>query len=208
MALGDLYASLDDLKTYLSIDQSKESHDDALQSALESATAEIERHCNRQFNKATSATPRVYAPTNYRTVEVDDFHTTTGLVVKLDTNGDGGFATTVSASDYEASPLNGVVDGQPGWPYYKLRLLGANRIPCSYNGRQGRVQVTAQWGWSEVPAPVKQACLIMAAETFQLKDAPFGVAGMDQFGTVLRVRDNRMAAAKLARYVRNRMLVG
>jgi hypothetical protein len=48
----------------------------------------------------------------------------------------------------------------------------------------------------------------MAAETFQLKDAPLGVAGMDAFGSALRVRDNAMAASKLAPYVRDRFLVG
>lgn len=208
MAIGDTYVDLAELKSYLQIDASKTSLDDALTSALESASSEIERHCNRQFNKATAATPRVYAPTALRAVEVDDFWTTTDLVVEMDTGGDGSFSTVVPSTDYELYPYSGVVDGQPGWPYYKLRLVGGTRFPTLYNGRRGTVRVTAQWGWDTVPAPVQQACLIIAAETFQLKDAPFGVAGMDQFGSVFRVRDNRMAAAKLARYVRNRVMVG
>lgn len=208
MALGETYVTLAELKDYLQIADSKTSLDDALTSALESATAEIERHCNRQFNKAETATPRVYAPGTCRSADVDDFYTTTGLVVEVDSNGDGTFATTVPSSAYELYPYSGVVEGQPGWPYYKLSLVGGTRFPALYNGRTGTLRVTAQWGWDAVPAPVQQACLIIAAETFQLKDAPFGVAGMDQFGTVLRVRDNRIASGKLARYVRNRVMVG
>jgi hypothetical protein len=61
------------------------------------------------------------------------------------------------------------------------------------------VQITALWGWSAVPDPVKQATLIIAAEQWKLKDAPFGVAGFGEFGPI-RVRDNPMAASLLARY--------
>lgn len=198
-ALGESYASLDELKDYLKIPTTKQLHDQALTDALESASAEIERHCNRQFNKQTTTTARVYSPDTYDRVWVDDFHTTTGLVVTND-------GAVLDSSDYELYPLNGVSDGQPGWPFWKIKLKQGNRFVCR-NG-EATVSVTAQWGWAAVPAPIRQACLIMAAETFQLKDAPFGVAGMDTFGTVLRVRDNKMAETKTSRYCRNRFLVG
>jgi hypothetical protein len=47
----------------------------------------------------------------------------------------------------------------------------------------------------------------MAAETWKLKDAPFGVLGIDEFG-VVRVRQNKMAASKLAPYSKTRLLIG
>ena len=68
--------------------------------------------------------------------------------------------------------------------------------------------MTAKWGWEAVPEAVRQATVIIAAETFQLKDAPFGTAGMDQFGNIYHVRDNRIAAGKLARYCRRRIPAG
>lgn len=210
MAIGDPYVTLAELKDYLfgSEHVANTGNDMALTSALESATSEIERHCNRQFNAASSATARVYAPDTAHLVHVDDFHTTTDLVVEVDSSGDGSFSTVVPASSYELYPYNGVVDGQPGWPYQRIRLVGGTRFPSLWNRRTGTVRVTAQWGWTTVPAPVQQACLIMAAETFKMRDAPFGVAGMDQFGALFRVRDNRIAAAKLARFVKNRIMVG
>lgn len=205
MAVGDPYATLGELKGYLKLTGSA-TYDDLLTQALESASDEIERHCNRQFNKDTAPSARVYVPDTYHLVQVDDFHTTTDLVVEVDGSGDGVFEQAIT--DYELFPLNGVVEGQPGWPFYRIRPLNGALFYCSFPySRKATVRVTAQWGWAAVPPPVKQACLILAAENFQLKDAPFGVVGTDTFGEV-RIRENRMVAAKLARYKRHGVLVG
>lgn len=200
MAIGDPYASLDELKDYLKM-ATKDSYDDALLDALSSVTSEIEAKCNRHFNKATSATIRSYYPDSRYLAKVHDFYTTDDLVVAINGN------ELTEGVDYELHPLDGVVDGQPGWPYWKIRLLGGRAFP--YRPSTGApLKVTAKWGWNAVPAPVKQACLIMAAETFQLKDAPLGVAGMDAFGSALRVRDSSVARNKLAPYARDLFLVG
>lgn len=206
MALGDPYVELEDLKAYLKIKPEKIEQDDNIQDAINSASGEIEKHCNRQFQRAETATARVYEPDDAYTVSVDDFWSTTGLVVEVDTNGDGSFSTVVPASDYEVYPRNGVVDGQVGWPYYEINFVG-DSLPI-YHRRKGIVRVTAKWGWQNVPEAVRQAAVIIAAETFQLKDAPFGTAGMDQFGNIYHVRDNRIAAGKLARYCRRRIPAG
>jgi hypothetical protein len=206
MALGDPYIELGRLKDYLKIKPDKIEQDDNLIDAIASASGEIEKHCNRQFNNADVAVARIYEPDDNCTVSVDDFWTTDGLIVEVDTNGDGTFSTVVPASDYEVYPRNGVVDGQIGWPYYEIGFV-SDTLP-TYVRRKGIVRVTAKWGWPTVPEAVRQAAVIIAAETFQLKDAPFGTAGMDQFGNIYHVRDNRIAAGKLARYCRNRIPAG
>jgi hypothetical protein len=53
------------------------------------------------------------------------------------------------------------------------------------------VQITALWGWPAVPSLVTEACYQLAEETFKLKDAPFGVAGVNDFG-VLRIGNQTM----------------
>jgi hypothetical protein len=206
MALGDPYVELARLKDYLKFKPDNEAQDDNLMDAINAASGEIEKHCNRQFNKADEATARVYEPDDEYTVAVDDFWSTDGLKVEVDSNGDGTFVYEVPSSDYEVYPRNGVVDGQPGWPYYEIQFV--NSVLPIYSRRRGVVRVTAKWGWTAVPEAVRQACVIIAAETFQLKDAPFGTAGMDQFGNIYHVRDNRIAAGKLARYCRNRIPAG
>lgn len=202
MAIGDPYATLTELKSYLKITDA--SDDSELTDALTSASKGITKFCKRQFNKETSATARTYRPTRPGLAMVADFHTITGLVIAT-ADSDGVFDTTWTSADYELEPLNGIRDGESGWPFWKIRVADSSALSFPLHSR-ATLQVTAQWGWATVPAPVKQACLILAAETFKLKDAPFGVAGFGDFGAV-RVRDNPMAKAKLIPYRRNAVLV-
>ena len=197
MALGDPYAILPDLKSRMDIDD--DTDDTRLTESLNSASREIESWCRRQFNKTTDASAREFRPQNSRWAYVDDFHTITDLVIAT---GDS-YSTVWAAADYQLEPLNGIVSGQTGWPYN--RIVGVNRTFSHCN--RPTLQVTAQWGWTAVPAPVKEACLIIAAESFKLGDAPFGVAGFGEFGPV-RVRMNTRAQTLLAPYRRNPVLVG
>lgn len=203
MALGDSYATLAELKTYANA--TKDTYDTLLTDALEAASRAVEQACNRQFNDAGSATARVYYPDHSCLVRPDDFHTTTGLVVKTDTGNDGTFETTWAAADFEVRPLNGVVSGQAGWPYNQIWSDGSLLFPTG--ARRAPVEVTARWGWAAVPKPIKQATLIIAEELYKLKDAPFGVAGNGTYGEI-RVRDNPMAMKKLMPYVINPVMVG
>lgn len=202
MALGDAYATVDDLKGYLNIPDAVD--DVELTAALAAVSRGIEKFCRRQFNKATTATARLFAPGRCALATVDDFHTTTGLIIATDPGGDGAFDATWAASDYQLEPLNGIADGEQGWPYYRIRTL-RQTFPAS-TGRAS-LQVTAQWGWAAVPDPVHQACRVLASETFKLADAPFGVAGFGEYG-VVRIRQNPMAAAMLAPYRLDPVLVG
>jgi hypothetical protein len=205
VALGDPYTTVDQLKSYLQI---ADTVDDAeLEDALATATREIETHCDRQFNDSGSATARVFHPDSMCLTPVDDFHTTAGLIVRTDSGGDGSYATTWDAADYQLEPLNGIMDGLPGWPYNKIRAVSSKYFPTCHRGahdrrvtaRRASVEVTATWGWAAVPDPVRQACLILAAETFKLRSAPFGVAGFGEYG-VVRVRENPKVCSLLKPY--------
>lgn len=204
MALDAPYITADDLRDYLTVTKERPTETVELESAVDSISREIERHCGRQFNQAGTTSARMYVPDSATWTYVDDFHTTTGLVVEVDLAGNDTW-TTWAADDYQLEPLNGIVEGQSGWPYYKLRALSRS-FPVCRSGR-ATVRVTADWGWAAVPDPVVQAAKILAAETFTLRTAPLGVAGVDDYG-IVRVRDSRMAAAKLSKYVKRRLLVG
>lgn len=201
MALGDPYATLAQLKTRLNISDTND--DTALTSALAAASRAIEGYCGRQFNDAGSASARVYYPDDLVTVTVDDFSTTAGLIVAADYSNAGTYSTVISASNYQLEPLNNVFDGTPGWPYYRIRAIQTwyPLLIASVGFPRTAIQITAQWGWSAVPNPVVEACLMLAEETFKMKDAPFGVAGFSNYGAV-RVRDNPKVDSLLARYMR------
>lgn len=226
MAIGDPYVTLAQMKNYFDIPTNKVSMDERLTDAIDSASREIEQYCGRQFNQDAAPSPRIYEPDSWNRIEVDDFYTTTGLVVASDYAGDQSYATIYTAADYELYPLSGVVDGIPGWPYHRIRL-SRNTFPFydfgygntygrGFGRRQGTVQVTAAWGWAAVPSTIKQACKLIAAQTFKMADAPLGVAGMDVVrGTtfsgpygVARVQDLPQVAAKLDRFKSMRIMVG
>lgn len=203
MALGASYATLSELKARLGIDSGITTDDAALTNALATVSRNIEQMTGRQFNDADTVSARVYRPVTYCRVAVDDFHTDTGLIVQTDDGDDGTFETTWAAADFELEPVNGVVDGQPGWPYRSIRAVEGRQWIM---GRRATVKITARWGWSAVPAAVKEATLIAAEETFKLKDSPYGVAGFGEFG-VVRIRESAKVATLLAPYRRSPVLV-
>jgi len=202
VALGDPYAQLYELKNRLGITDNV--HDDDLTEKLAGASREVEDHTSRQFNDAGEVSARVYVPTSRCLAEVDDFHTIAGLIIETDESDTGSYDLTWATTDYQLEPLNGIVDGQIGWPFYDIKAVASKYFPF---GRRAGLRVTAQWGWASVPDPVKDATLILAAESFKLREAPFGVAGFGEFG-VVRVRDMPLVGRKLRKYVREPVLVG
>ena len=205
MPLGDSYATLAELRGRVGItDATFTTEDTRLTAALAAASRGIEKLCGRQFNSAGSATARVYEPRTQRTVNVDDLHTTSGLVIKIDTAGDGTYSTTITSAQYQLRPLNGVVDGETGWPWSEVEAVNGLCWPTSWD--IAPVQVTANWGWAAVPTPVKEASLILAEEIYRLKEMPFGVGGYGQFG-IIRARANPMVMARVGPYVRDLVMV-
>lgn len=200
MALGDLYVPVAELKHYVGIEVTNTAEDTKLEWALQSTTVGINKICGRQFNQAGVVSSRRYYPATDRKVLVHDFHTEVGLVVATDEDDDGIFETVWSTSDYQLEPLDGIVDDEIGWPFYRIRAVGSRRFPM--RGLRASVRVSIDWGWAAVPEPVKTATRIVAEETWKLADAPFGFAGFAEFG-VMRVRDNQMAMTKIGPYQRD-----
>lgn len=191
------YISTSTLKSYLAISDSVD--DTELDQSIDGASRLVDGVCKRRFYADGTTSTRVYHPINSKVVYTDDISTSTGLAVETDTADDGSFDTTISSGNYELHPHNGVVDGLEGWPYTKIELVEADTFPTA--GRRARVRVTADWGWASTPEPVQQATLILATELFKRKDAPFGVAGISDFG-LLRIREDPRVMSLLAPYVR------
>lgn len=201
MAIGDNYATDAELKSRLGISDAND--DVAIAAAMSTSSRNVEKYCRRQFNDSEAVSARRYYPLSREIVLVDDFHTTTGLVVETDVDDDGTYETLWASSDYECFPLGGVRDGVTGWPYWKLRAVDAY---CFYDTRRPNVRVTARWGWEAVPASVKEATLALAEEVFKMKDSPYGIAGFGEFGFV-RVRENPKIVSMLKDYRRKAIRV-
>lgn len=201
MAFGDLYATLSDFKSRVGVTNNE--HDDRFRAALTVASRGVEKFCGRQFNTVAGATARKYKPVGHRLCLVDDLVSVTSL--KTDDSNVGTYNITWATTDYELSPLNGISDGEPGWPYWRIgaTLQQSRCFPC-YS--RATVQVTAVWGWPAVPVAVQEATLIVAEEISKLRDTPFGVGGYGDFG-VIKTRENPFASRMLAPYRRDAVLV-
>ena len=192
MAITNGYITQNDLKAFVGIPTSDTADDDLLDNAINGASRQIDAFCGRKFYADTSATAREYFTNDYFKLYVDDISTTTDLVIKYDDDDDGTYETTVPSTEYKLLPINGVVGGIEGSPYYLIQLNsdGDYEWPLSNTSNRPYAQITAKWGYENTPEPIKYACKMLASELFAMRNAPLGVAGVGDFG-VVNVQQNR-----------------
>lgn len=208
MAWGDSYVTAAELKGYLGISDTVD--DTTIGYAVSAASRAVDQHCTRQFNQTASGTVRTFEAVDFYRLVMPGFSDVVSVsALATDDNWDGTYETVWTTSDYQLWPPN--TDAAPETaPYTEIRAIGSYAFPVpgtwTQPVRKNLVQVTGVFGWPEVPADVKQATFIVAAEIWKLKDAPFGALGMADLG-IVRVGDNRRAASLLAPYVRFPVLV-
>lgn len=195
MSVTNGYATLTEVKSALRLTDTVD--DAALEVSIEAASRMLEGHCGRRFYADTTTSARTYVASNPYHLTVDDFLTTTGLVVKTDTALDATWSTTITAANVQSEPLNALRDGV-GWAYTALSIVGssASYFPCV--SRQALVQVTAKWGWPAVPHEIRQACIIQTAALMKAVDAPLGIAGFGDMGGMRLRQSLHPSAAALA----------
>ena len=89
------------------------------------------------------------------------------------------------------------------FPHFMNGRTGAT-IPFT---RKDRVKITGIWGWADVPPNVTAAALILAADLFKAKDAPWGIAGFGDLGMV-KVQSNPWVVELLRGYINVSSKVG
>jgi hypothetical protein len=181
------YATLNDVKTAARIQDGVD--DSLLELAIESASRMIDEYTMRNFYNAGTAV-RVFVPDHNDVVAIDDAVSISEIAVSTMLNKT--YDQVWSAVDYQLEPLNGVADGLAGWPITRIRAVGTYEFPDGntryrYEGRYGQediatVQVTGVWGWSAVPAAIKQATIIQAMRIFKRLDSPLGVISSPDTG--------------------------
>ena len=120
----------------------------------------IDGKLRRFFNKDAAAVSRVYIPAESTlAIWVDDL-AMEPTAVKLDTGGDGLFATTLATTDYELLPLNANRGPEPR-PYTRIGMTSWGKYSSFSAGE--RVEVTAQFGWPAVPEAIQRATIHLTA---------------------------------------------
>lgn len=199
MAISNGYCSLADVKAALRIPTSDTVDDALLELSVETASRQIDDHCERFFYKTSSVT-RKFAPRDSYTCEVDDVVTLTTL--KSSTDGDGVFDATWSATEYQTEPLNSLSGGTPS-PVTLLRAVDDKLFPV-YGG-EATVEVTGVFGWNAIPTAIKFATILYASRLFKRMDSPLGVAGIGDIGVIRVSRLDPDIESLVAPYKKPRM---
>jgi di/tripeptidase len=176
MAITNGYTTLSEVKAILRITDNVD--DTLLETCVESASRQIDTHCERVFTYGTAT--RVYTPRDSYVTEIDDLISLTTL--KTSSAADGVFDITWTATDYQLEPLNGLSGGLYS-PYTVIRAVGDYLYTTT--GEEATTQVTGVFGYgTAVPTDVKQACNLLAIRQFKRYDSPLGVAGFGDIGVV------------------------
>ena len=167
MAWAPDYAEVDDLAAYTRIPD--DADDVQLGLAIATASRGIDDHCRRQFGLVAAPEARHYpvrwdARRGQYVADIDDLMTTTGL--ELDGE---------AVADPLLLPRNAAAKGGP-WTTLVLSDAPAREV-----------EITARWGWAEVPDAIVQACLLQASRLFSRRNSPYGVAGSPDTGSELRL---------------------
>jgi hypothetical protein len=185
MALTNAYATVAQVKASLRITDSVD--DTLIENAIAAASRLIDGYCSRVFyNMGSSA--RFYAASDPYFCPIDDCISVTEVATALTSNGNydtvwANPTTNQNNGDYQLEPLNAAypTDGIVA-PTTGIRALWRYLFPTI--GGNALVRVTGTWGWSAVPDPVTQACVIQSARIYKRNDSPTGVMGFGDMGIV------------------------
>lgn len=135
----------------------------AINLAADAAEAMIQQFANRSFSPTAAPVTRSF-PVSDGVAAVDDIATTDALAVTVE-------GVPV---DYTLAPANALAQRRPAT---RIEGLGSAKT----------VEVTATFGWLDVPAPIRQANLLQALRLLQRRHAPFGIAGSPETGSEMRL---------------------
>jgi hypothetical protein len=172
------YVTLAEFKAYVggftTVDADRDTN---LQAAIDTASARIDRLCGRTFALAPTVTTIAYR-TRGRTFTTGIEY---GLIVP-------DIATTV-----------GLI--VPNNATYDTTVLPITTLWSSGQWPAPTVEITARFGWPEVPDEIVQATKILAARLWRRAVSPEGVVGSEQWGVVRLSRTDPDVQALIDPYV-------
>ncbi len=198
MTITNGYTDIATLTNVLGINDGDD--DVRLAAAINAASRQIDAHCGRRFWQDSEVKMRQYRPEESRFAIVDDISTTVGLIVAIDDDDDGTFETEYTiTTQFVLGPYN-AFDEVPMRPYFEIHLVDGDVFPRSF--ARPSLQVTARFGWADIPDDVTQACLIQSKNMFKAPSGTFtGYQLSVESGVAVRTPSiDPMAAALLEPY--------
>ena len=176
--------------------------DDDISSSIEAATAAVKAYCSRDFT-----TPAVEETRKYRKPDID----TEPLLID-----DVSDTSTISITGNDLTWSEGVefsaTTSPVGVGVARIVFLHASNTWSQIADDDGWITIDAEFGWSEVPAPIELATKLWAARLFKRQDsgeAILGMTGADMSGDSSYIRSVDPDIGRLlAPYAGRRLSVG
>jgi hypothetical protein len=158
-----------------------------LTNAAESGSRAVDWAAKRQFGLVDAPEAREYTLEWSTTAgmwfaEVDDFMTTSGMVLAFDSARDGTYSTAI-ANTYAVPARPNEVDKSK--PYE--RIYFRTTVGVVFDGRYFGLRATIRWGWTAFPVTVVNATNMQSSRFFARRNSPYGVAGSPQDGSEVRL---------------------
>lgn len=182
MAITNGYCTLAESKAVLRLTDSAD--DTLLENCIEGASRRVDGYCGRFFY-TTNQTVQLF-PVNEYSVNIPDLSTSSGLIVKTDSAGNGTFTTTFSASDFYLEPTDVALQGRP---FNRITIKGNKTFPFLYQPPRPSVEVTGTFGFPSIPDDVREATLLLTIRGFGRYNAALGVVGFGDMAIQVRAVD-------------------
>lgn len=174
MAIDSAYATAVEYR--LRAGQSDATDTTLLDALLKAVSRLIDRECERFFGIDAAVVVRLYDGNGLTRLYIDDVATVTGLVIKVDLDGDYAFVgadeTLTKDTHYWIGPANAALGSEVS-AYRFLDIVPANGRLSVWPEGLRKVQVTASFGWAAVPAAIKEATVLVTREMRDLEKAGF-----------------------------------
>jgi hypothetical protein len=183
-----VYTTVAVVKAYLGLTTT--AFDDELTDDIATAARDIDENCDQIFYE-TDVEIRSYIPQNPGYCITDGISEFVALTAQE--------SVWVRDSDFMLEPQNAELQGRP---FNAIRTIARPfiftlaQIPSGWAGFDGRVYVTAKFGWPAVPNQIVQANKILAARLFHRRNAPLGVISFSN-EVAFRMAGTDADAAKL-----------
>lgn len=185
MSITNGYATVEELQAHIdaSGDAGFDGADTAnMELAIEAASRWVDDYCGTRFHASTET--RYFTADWHDLLYVDDLISVTTL--QTDDDYDGVYETTWATTDYILEPRNAALRSRP---YRQIRVNVNGDYSFPRNVVDG-VKIAGSFGYATAaPAPVKQACILIAHRLWRRKDTIFGIAGTPGLGvTVIQAK--------------------
>lgn len=174
MAIGDPYITRAELKQVVGIDPDITTEDALIDRAIRGASRALEKRSGWPtfWNTVTAVTRTVDVTGRLVVVRRSNF-AFTKLLLRDGIASATGFLVAGTSSPV-LMPEDAIQEGEPA---------DAIRLPYGMSfGTGGNLQITAVWGWPEVPSDIVMAAQMQAHRFYDRKGSPGGLAGSAEWG--------------------------